>query len=161
MPYPWPPRNGPGAQPGKYSLFCHKILLSFPAHGPKRAYVALCALYPVCAELFLPYESSADRRPAKPKPLAYYVESLQGQRNRQEYSIFCFTPSSRSSSAPPTQRPHKRQFYNKTVSPPRSHTVCEGDAWNTSEVNILVLVAQDELHLSGVSRGRKHTTEPT
>ena len=68
-------------------------VLSFPAHGPKRAYVALCALYPVCAELFLPYESSADRRPAKPKPLAYYVESLQGQRNRQEYSIFCFTPS--------------------------------------------------------------------
>ena len=79
-------------------------MLSFPAHGPKRAYVALCALYPVCAELFLPYESSADRRPAKPKPLAYYVESLQGQRNRQEYSIFCFTPSSRSFSAPPTQR---------------------------------------------------------
>ena len=49
-------------------------MLSFPAHGPKRAYVALCALYPVCAELFLPYESSADRRPAKPKPLACYVE---------------------------------------------------------------------------------------
>ena len=73
---------------------CQSELLSFPAHGPKRAYVALCALYPVCAELFLPYESSADRRPAtKPKPLAYYVESLQGQRNRQEYSIFCFTPS--------------------------------------------------------------------
>ena len=68
-------------------------VLSFPAHGPKRAYVALFALYPVCAELFLPYESSADRRPAKPKPLACYVESLQGQRNRQEYSIFCFTPS--------------------------------------------------------------------
>ena len=89
------------------------ILLSFPAHGPKRAYVALCALYPVCAELFLPYESSADRRPAKPKPLACYVESLQGQRNRQEYSIFCFTPSSGSSSAPPTQRPLKRHFTTK------------------------------------------------
>ena len=67
-------------------------VLSFPAHGPKRAYVALCALYPVCAELFLPYESSADRRPAKPKLLAYCVESLQGQRNRQEYSIFLFYP---------------------------------------------------------------------
>ena len=77
-----------------------KPVLSFPAHGPKRAYVALCALYPVCAELFLPYESSADRRPAKPKPLAYYVESLQGQRNRQEYSIFCFTPSSSSPTDP-------------------------------------------------------------
>ena len=108
-------------------------VLSFPAHGPKRAYVALCALYPVCAELFLPYESSADRRPAKPKLLAYYVESLQGQRNRQEYSIFCFTPSSRSTSAPPTYRPLKRHFYNKTVSPPRSHTVCEGDAWITPD----------------------------
>ena len=45
-------------------------VLSLPAHGPKRAYVALCALYPVCAELFLPYESSADKRPAKPGPLA-------------------------------------------------------------------------------------------
>ena len=88
-------------------------LLSFPAHGPKRAYVALCALYPVCAELFLPYESSADRRPAKPKPLAYYVESLQGQRNRQEYPIFCFTPSSRSTSAPPAKRPLKRHFTTK------------------------------------------------
>ena len=80
-------------------------VLSFPAHGPKRAYVALCALYPVCAELFLPYESSADRRPAKPKPLAYYVESLQGQRNRQEYSIFCFTLSFSSPHQAATQRP--------------------------------------------------------
>ena len=59
-------------------------VLSFPAHGPKRAYVALCALYPVCAELFLPYESSADRRPAKPKPLACYVESLRGVEQQVE-----------------------------------------------------------------------------
>ena len=37
----------------------------------------------------------------------------------------------------PTKRLHPTHIsgiYNKTVSPPRSHTVCEGDAWNTSEV---------------------------
>ena len=89
------------------------VLLSFPAHGPKRAYVALCALYPVCAELFLPYESSADRRPAKPKPLACYVESLQGQRNRQEYSIFCFTLSFSSPHQAATPNALKRHFTSK------------------------------------------------
>ena len=67
-------------------------LLSFPAHGPKRAYVALCALYPVCAELFLPYESSADGRPAKPKPLAYYVESYRDRETDRNIPFSVLLP---------------------------------------------------------------------
>jgi len=40
-------------------------VLSFLAHGPKRAcgdvYSLLCALHAVCAELFPPYKDRADR----------------------------------------------------------------------------------------------------
>ena len=79
-------------------------VLSFPAHGPKRAYVALCALCPVCAELFLPYESSADRRPTKPKPLAYYVESHR-DRETDKNPLFSVLPSHL---VAPTKRLHQR-----------------------------------------------------
>lgn len=109
-------------------------VLSFPAHGPKRAYVALCALYPVCAELFLPYESSADRRPAKPKPLAYMLRVYRDRETDRNIPFSVLLPHLATRQIQPGYRPLKRHFYNKTVSPPRSHTVCEGDAWITSEV---------------------------
>jgi len=78
-------------------------VLSFIAHGPKRACVATCALYPVCAELFPPYESSADRRPTRPKPLACYVESYRDRETDRERSMKA--PHLVAWQVQPTQRP--------------------------------------------------------
>ena len=50
----------------------------------------LCIL--VCAEFFLPYESSADRRPAKPKPLAYYVESYRDRETDRNIPFSVLLP---------------------------------------------------------------------
>ena len=80
-------------------------VLSFPAHGPKRAYVALCALYPVCAELFLPYESSADRHPAKPKPLAYMLRVYRDRETDRNIPFSVLLPHLAARQIQPGYRP--------------------------------------------------------
>ena len=103
--------------------FCWPFLLSFLAHGPKRAcgdvYSLLCALHAVCAELFPPCRRTGPTGPARTSSFVFCacVERDRDQERDSDVSIFCLYGSVHSCLV---HKPSSGILSNKTLSRPRS-----------------------------------------
>ena len=100
-----------------------KLVLSFLAHGPKRAcgdvYSLLCALHAVCTELFPPCRRTGPTGPARTSSFVFCacVERDRDQERDSDVSIFCLYGSVHSCLV---HKPSSGILSNKTLSRPRS-----------------------------------------
>ena len=98
-------------------------VLSFLAHGPKRAcgdvYSLLCALHAVCTELFPPCRRTGPTGPARTSSFVFCacVERDRDQERDSDVSIFCLYGSVHSCLV---HKPSSGILSNKTLSRPRS-----------------------------------------